>query len=202
MGEELRDEMKGLKIGEKIASLRKAKKLSRLDLAEKSGLTEIIISQIESDIISPTVAALIRISRALEKELGYFFQDREDEARVEVVRKNERKTVKRRRSSGDYALSYSYQSLSFRREKHMQPFLVEFDIDVDEDISLLTHEGEEFLFLLSGDIEMRTDNEVILLKEGDCIYFDSSVHHGFIGRGGLKPRALVTVYTPERSAYD
>ena len=48
----------------------------------------------------------------------------------------------------------------------MQPFLVEFDIDVEEEIEMLTHEGEEFLFLLEGKLEMHTDREVISLKEG------------------------------------
>lgn len=201
MTDEIRDGIKGLKIGEKISALRKGMGLEIAGLAERSGVSEIVISQIESNTISPTVAALLRIAKVFEREVGYFFEEEEgEELRIEVVRKDERKKVQRMRSSGKYALSYSYQSLSYRKShKHMLPLLVEFDIDVDEDMELLTHEGEEFLYLLKGELELRTDTEVIHLHAGDSIYFDSTIPHGFVGTGNKKPKALVTIYTPEKN---
>lgn len=194
----LKEEVKGLKLGEKVTSLRKKKGLSVPDLAQETGLSRVVISQIESDAISPTIAALLKIAKALGKELNYFFQESDENIKIEVVRKDERKKVRRRRSSGAHTMSYSYQSLSYRKaHKHIQPFLVEFDIDIDEEVELLTHEGEEFLFLLNGTLEMHTESEVITLKEGDSVYFDSSVPHGFAGRGNKKPGAVVSIYLPE-----
>lgn len=201
MTDEIRDGIKGLKIGEKISALRKGMGLEIAGLAERSGVSEIVISQIESNTISPTVAALLRISKVFDREVGYFFEEEEiEELRIEVVRKDERKKVQRKRASGKYALSYSYQSLSHRKShKHMLPLRVEFDIDIDEDIELLTHEGEEFLYLLKGELELRTNTEVIHLFSGDSVYFDSTIPHGFIGRGNTKPSALVIIYTPEKA---
>ncbi len=200
MAEHIEEETKKLKVGEKITSLRKKTGLTVDALAEKSGLTKIVVSQIESDVVSPTVAALIRIAKALDKDVNYFFQEEEPEnIRIEVVRKSERKKVQRKRSSGSHPVSYSYQSLAYRKaHKHMQPFLVEFDIDVEEEAEMLTHDGEEFLFLLEGRLEMHTDSEVIILKEGDSVYFESSIPHCFIGKGSVKPKAVVSIYTPEK----
>jgi transcriptional regulator with XRE-family HTH domain len=202
MAEHVREEAKKLKVGEKITALRKKMGLTVEELAEDSGLARIVISQIESDAVSPTIAALIRIAKALDKDVNYFFQEEEPEnIRIEVVRESERKKVQRKPASGNHPLSYSYQSLSFRKaHKHMQPFLVEFDIDVDEEVEMLTHEGEEFLFLLQGKLEMHTDREVITLKEGDSVYFESSIPHCLIGKGSVKPKAVVAIYTPEKSA--
>ena len=201
MEQEIKNEVKGLKIGEKILSLRKSEDLSTADLSKKCGVSEVVLSQIESDTISPTVAALLKIAKVFNKELNYFFQDGEENISVEVVRKNERKSIQRKRSSGNMALSYSYQSLSYKKaHKHMQPLFVEFDIDIDEEIDLQTHEGEEFLFLLEGELEMRIDKGVITLKEGDCVYFDATKPHAFIGKGPKKPKAVVTIYTPESTS--
>ena len=198
MEQEIKNEVKGLKIGEKILSLRKAKDLSTADLAKKCGVSEVVLSQIESDIISPTVAALLKIAKVFDKELNFFFQDGEENISIEVVRKNERKSIQRKRSSGNMALSYSYQSLAFRKaHKHMQPLYVEFDIDIDEEIDLQTHEGEEFLYLVEGELEMRIEKDVVILKEGDSVYFDSTKPHAFIGKGPKKPKAVVTIYTSD-----
>ena len=55
------------------------------------------------------------------------------------------------------------------------------------------HEGEEFIFVLEGEVEARLGDEVILLKEGDSIYFESEVPHSFVGRGHRRPRALAVL---------
>ena len=89
MEQEIKNEVKGLKIGEKILSLRKTEDLSTADLAKKCGVSEVVLSQIESDIISPTVAALLKIAKVFNKELNFFFQEVEEDLSIEVVRKNE-----------------------------------------------------------------------------------------------------------------
>ena len=74
MVERIDDELKGLKIGEKISSLRKKMGLSVPDLAEESGLSKIVISQIESNTVSPTVAALVKPERSIVVLLGRRFE--------------------------------------------------------------------------------------------------------------------------------
>ena len=115
---------------------------------------------------------------------------------VEVVRRGERKRIQRTLSHRASPLSYSYQSLAYKKSnKKMEPFFLEFDISVEEAIQPLEHAGEEFLFLLEGELEIHMGKEVIHLYEGDAIYFESEVPHAVIGRGHKKPKALAVLYT-------
>ncbi|RJP71517.1 MAG: cupin domain-containing protein, partial [Candidatus Abyssobacteria bacterium SURF_17] len=115
--------------------------------------------------------------------------------KYEVVRRGEHKKVSRRPTPEKSPLSYSYEALSYRlTTRHMEPFLVEFDVDIDEDVPPLSHTGEEFVYVLDGEIEFHAEDEVVRLTKGDSLYFDSSMPHAFIGRGNVKPRAVVVIY--------
>ena len=195
MAETNHTEVKELKLGQTIRGLRMRKALTLEELASKTGLSVALLSQLESDVISPPVATLLKISKNLGVNIGYFFNIEETKAKWEVVRSEERKKVTRKLPHGRTPMSYSYESLAFRLpHRHMEPFLVEFDIDIEEEIIPLSHAGEEFLFLISGELEFRSENEIIILKEGDSLYFDSSLPHCFQGRGRKKPSALVVIY--------
>lgn len=196
--EEEKDPVKELRLGQKIKELRSSMRLSLKELSGKTDLPEPVLSQIENDIVPPTIAALAKIGRALKVELGYFFQKEPLGGEVEVVRRDERKIVRRQRPLGPTPLSYSYQSLAYRKpHRNMQPFLIEFDIDIQEEIPSLSHEGEEFLYLLEGELEFRTLKESIILHEGDSLYFDSLISHAFYGRGKKKPKAIVVIFIPK-----
>ena len=190
-------ELKSLKIGEKINGLRKSRGVSLKELAERTGLSETVMSQIEDDIVAPPIPALLKISKALGVEIAYFFSEEISDRKFDIVRVNERKKVERKvPQRKTIPLSYSYEMLSsHRKENHMQPFLVEFDIDIEEEVAPVSHEGEEFLFLLEGELEYKLENEIVTLKKGDSIYFDSQIPHAFRGMGNIKPKAVVVLYT-------
>jgi len=191
--------VKDLKIGERVMALRKSRGLSIKDLADRVGLSEAVISQIEEDVVAPPIATLLKISKILGVEIGHFFGEEKSEKKFDIVRGNERRKVERRLPQRKtMPLSYSYEMLSAHREEnHMQPFLVEFDIDIEEEIEPVSHNGEEFLFLLEGELEYKLENEVITLKKGDSLYFDSKTPHAFRGKGNVKPKAVVVLYTPK-----
>ncbi|MCU0821368.1 MAG: hypothetical protein MUC95_02700 [Spirochaetes bacterium] len=87
MAGHIREEAKKLKVGEKITALRKKMGLTVDNLAGESGLTKIVVLQEESDTVSPTFAALIRIANAPDKDINHFFQEEGPEnIRIEVVR--------------------------------------------------------------------------------------------------------------------
>ena len=190
-------ELKSLKIGEKINGLKKSRGVSLKELAERTGLSETVMSQIEDDIVAPPIPALLKISKALGVEIAYFFSEERSDRKFDIVRVNERKKVERKvPQRKTIPLSYSYEMLSsHRKENHMQPFLVEFDIDIEEEVAPVSHEGEEFLFLLEGELEYKLENEIVTLKKGDSIYFDSQIPHAFRGMGNIKPKAVVVLYT-------
>jgi len=80
-------------LGQKIKNLRQGQKLSLQAMAEKTGLSQPVLSQIESEVVAPPVATLLKISKALNVNIGYFFQEEESGKRAVVVRKNERKQI-------------------------------------------------------------------------------------------------------------
>jgi len=188
-------DVRELGLGKKIKTIREAKGLSIEETAERASLTAIVLSQIESGAVTPPVATLLKISQALDTHIGDFFVDAAPQKRYEVVRKGEHAKVSRKPAPGKSPLSYSYESLAFRLERrHMEPLLVEFDIDIDEDVPPLSHKGEEFIYILEGEVEFHAENDIVRLTEGDSLYFDSIIPHSFIGKGNIKPRAVAVIY--------
>jgi transcriptional regulator with XRE-family HTH domain len=185
----------GLNIGEKLKALRASKGLSVEQLAEQVNLPAVVISQIERGVTTPPVGTLIKLGNALGVNVSAFFEEGHGTAKVEVVRADERRRIHREMRHRQNPLSYGYESLAYRKsDKKMEPFLIEFDIDVEEDLPPLKHEGEEFIFVLEGEVEVRLGGELVLLRPGDSLYFESEVPHSFIGRGHSKPRALAVLY--------
>lgn len=185
--------MKALKIGTKVRELRIKHKYTLKDLESKTGLSKPFLSQIENNHVVPPIATLLKLARALDVGLGYFFQDEATTEKISITRKHERIRVKRRPHRGKEDVSYIYESLETRKQdKHMEPFYVEFPLISVEEMNFTTHEGEEFLYILEGKVEFRTVDRVEILEEGDSIYYDSSISHGLRGIGD-KPASAVAV---------
>jgi transcriptional regulator with XRE-family HTH domain len=191
-------EVKKLKLGEKIRDLRLKRQRTLRQVAEMTGLSVPLLSQVENSAVSPPVATLLKISKALQVGIGYFFREEESKERAVVVRKDERKKTFRpihtRQSDG----GYTYEALAYtKNSKHMEPFLVEFEPKKREAVSFLSHQGEEFIFLFRGRLAFYYDRQEIILEPGDSLYFESEVPHGFRGLGGRKAQAVVVVFSEE-----
>ena len=76
----------------------------------------------------------------------------------------------------------------------MEPFFVEFDIDIDEEVPPVSHKGEEFVFVLEGEVAFHAEDDIVRLSQGDSLYFDSNIPHAFVGKGSIKARAIVVIY--------
>lgn len=188
--------VKALKIGTKVKELRMKHKYTLQDLANKTGLSKPFLSQIENNHVIPPVATLLKLAKALNVGLGYFFQDEATTEKISITRKHERIRVRRRPHHGKEDVSYIYESLETRKQdKHMEPFFVEFPPISVEEMNFTTHEGEEFLYVLEGKVEFRTVDRVEILEEGDSIYFDSSISHGFRCLGDKPAKAIAVIWT-------
>ena len=125
-------------IGAKIREIRKSKNLSIAELAEKTGLSTGIISQIERDLVTPSVVTFWKISKALEVSFGYFFDEEEaDKAPLSpVVKRAERKTIK---TSNSKAL---YELLSHDLNRKIEFLYITIKPGDQSSTGLVTHEGE------------------------------------------------------------
>ena len=186
--------MNGLDIGSKIKKLRQSKKLTLQVVAKEIGFSPALISQIENNNVSPPIATLSKIANFFDVKIGYFFTEEEDDCGFEVVHANQRKAVSKVFAPLGASSGYSYESLSFRKQnKKMEPFLLTVSDKANEEICY-RHDGEKFLFVTKGAVELILDDKSIPLSEGDSIYFDSSVKHCLRPKDG-KEVNLLTIIT-------
>jgi mannose-6-phosphate isomerase-like protein (cupin superfamily) len=187
-----------LKVGEKIKLLRERKKLQLSDLAERSGFSSAVLSQIENHMISPPLGTIIKIAKALDVEPGYFFKEKPKSPYV-IVRKDERKTVSRVASKEGMSYGYSYESLGAdKKDRMMEPFIVTLDPGPIKHVKQSTHDGEEFIFVLEGEMEVTLGDHSDVLVPGDSIYYDSKIPHRVTAHGEKPTKILAVLYTAEK----
>ncbi|MDR1344599.1 MAG: XRE family transcriptional regulator [Tannerellaceae bacterium] len=186
-------------IGAKIKTMREAKQLSPAEVAERSGLSTEQIERIENDVDFPSLAPLIKIARVLGVRLGTFLDDQTELGPV-VCRKNDSRADNTISFSNNATVSHKhmeYHSLSQDKSgRHMEPFLIDIAPSRDADFILSTHEGEEFIYVLEGIVEINYGQTTYILEEGDSIYYDSIVAHHVHAYNGNSSKILGVVYTP------
>ena len=175
-------------IGQRIRAIRKARGLKLEELARDSGISKGLLSKIENAKVSSPISTYSTISTALGIHFSDLIQGRQ-EAGCLVIRRSERKLVSRKRTP----YGYRFESLGDQwPNKSFSPFLLTYLPKPKE--APLPHfrfEGEEFLFLLEGDIEMIYDKERYRLGPGDCIFLDGTIPHGGRALGKKKAVALL-----------
>lgn len=183
-----------LNIGAKIRTLRKEARLTLQDLSELSGLSKPLLSQIENSQIIPPIATLLKIAKGLKVGIHVFFEEKEDRRKFVLQRRNSVQPS-RRRAGNDAPQAYLYHSLALgMRKKSMEPFLVEFEPGTWEDSLYYSHDGEEFIYLLEGELEFHYGQEVMVLQPGDSIYYDSSEAHGYVACNNDKAKAVAVLF--------
>ena len=181
-------------VGEKIKSLRESQSISIEQLAERSGLAVEQIERIENNIDLPS---LIKIARVLGVRLGTFLDD-QDETGPAICRKTESKdTISFSNNAIQSRKHMEYHSLSkSKADRHMEPFIIDVAATEDSDFVLSSHEGEEFIMVMEGIMEISYGKNTYLLEEGDSIYYDSIVPHHVHAYEGKAAKILAVIYTP------
>ena len=185
-------------VGEKIKSLRETKEISIAEMVERTGLAEEQINRIENNVDIPSLAPLIKIARALGVRLGTFLDD-QDEMGAVICRKQEEtdSTISFSNNAMDARTHMKYQALAkSKSDRHMEPFIVDIEATNDTDFTLSSHEGEEFIYVMDGIIEVCHGKKKHIIKAGDTIYYDSIVPHHVHGYEGQAAKILAVVYTP------
>jgi len=173
--------------GEKMRKLRQQKRLSYDYLANETGYTKEYLSQIENQGIIPPVSVIIQVSKALSVDAGDFLSAEE---RAASEKRRIESYVKRTEA-------YSYKTLTpGAKTKHMKAFLVTIDPKEDHKMVEYHHEGEEFIYVLQGRLEITVGENVNVLKKGQTIHFNSALTHKLKNLSERKTELIVVVYTP------
>lgn len=181
-------------IGSKLRRLRLRKSMGLLELSRHTGLSTALLSKLERDVMHPTLPTLLRIAMVFSVGLEYFFTS-EPKPVLEIVRKKDRLRFPDSPEAGK--ANYYFESLDFPvANRALNSYLAEFEAIGEEDSRLHEHPGIELLYVLSGKLELRTAGEKHVLAEGDSVYFDSSVAHGYRRSGAKRAAALVVTMGP------
>jgi len=186
-------------VGFKIKGIRESKQLTIEEVAERSGLSAEQIISIETDQNLPSLGPLIKIARALGVRLGTFMDDNDDLGPV-VCRAEERElgnTISFSNGATDARKHMEYHPLAQQKAgRHMEPFIIDVNPTENIDYKLSAHEGEEFIYVLDGELEIEYGKEKYHLKAGDSIFYDSIVKHHVHGLPGKAAKILAVVYIP------
>ncbi len=187
-------EFEEVRVGERIKELRERKGLSLKEVADSTGFSTALLSQMENHLVSPSLGTIIKLARALSVKVGDFLGETEGEP-FTIVRKDERKMVSRFASKEGVKYGYSYESLGFdKKDRHMEPFIVTLEPATVKAAKTSVHEGEEFIFVLEGEMEVILGNHTDILYPGDSIYYDSIIPHKVQCHQDKVTRILAVIY--------
>ena len=176
-----------LPLGERIQRLRRDSGLSLKAVANETGFSEDFLKEVEAGDSMPPVGALLKISRALGVDSGLFLKDEEGE---EGERRREESFRKRTQA-------YSYQTLTpDARNTHLKAFNVRIEPKSEHEGVEYQHEGEEFVYVLNGNIEVLVGDNANRLSSGESLHFNSSITHKLSNLGEETAELIVVLYVP------
>ncbi len=180
-----------MSLGERIKKNRNEKGFSLRDLAAKVDLSASFLSQIEQGKASPSIENLKKIATCLDVRVSYLIEDDEVKKNTDVMRKDERHAIESIDSNTKISLLTSSNI-----EKNMEPILYEIAPGGQSGRDYYTHPGEEFIFILEGELDVFINETVHTLYEGDSLYFKSSQKHRFVNNGSKLAKAVWVVTPP------
>jgi transcriptional regulator with XRE-family HTH domain len=164
-------------VGAHVRAFRESQGLTVQQFAEKTGFSAALLSQLENRMTSPSLGMLVKIANAFGTTVSSFIGGKE-EREFSIVRKEDRTTVSRVGLKEGGKSSYTYESLGAGKAgRRMEPFLVRLQPLSEPATARSSHDGEEFLYVLSGKVEVVLGTLSDILEEGDSIYYNSTIPH-------------------------
>lgn len=172
-------------IGKRIRKARLDRNISLDAMANDTGMTKELIKQIEGGKKRPSVGTLLQISKTLQLDSSFLLKDQE-----EALEKRSDAYTKR-------TDNYAYTPLTPGAEnKHLKAFRIVVDAGTRHDGVGFQHEGEEFVYVLEGRVEVQVGEHVNTLNPGDSLHFNSGIKHDLRNVSDVDAQLIVVVYAP------
>ncbi|MEW6523656.1 MAG: XRE family transcriptional regulator [Bacillota bacterium] len=175
-------------LGDRIRQIRQQQGTSLVQLSRKVGLTPSLISQVERDLVSPSINSLRKIARALDVPITAFFE--EDGPQGTVVRAASRKKLLLPDSLVEYEL------LSPDQNRRVELLLTRLGVGGQTSEDAFGHDGEETVLVLGGQVKFYLGTEVHILNDGDSVWFEASVPHKMVNTGQTKVTLISAISPP------
>ena len=187
--------MSNEKIGPRIKQFREERELTIEEMVERTSLDKGLLEAIESGQATPSLGPLVKISRVLGCRLGTMLDDVHSKDPCIVRRADREKEFELQASVGNHPAQAYYSLGKNKADRHMEPFYIEL-APTDEKVELSSHEGEEFIMVVKGKVQLTYGAETYELEAGDSLYYNSIVPHHIGCAGGEKATIHAVVYVP------
>ncbi len=187
---------KNKEFASKMKSIRERQNMTIEELAEASGVKLEVLQAMENGEVIPSLTPLTKMARALGVRLGTFLDDTPQIGPV-VTRggKTENTLYFSGREDVTNATNLEYHSLGAGKiDRNVDPFIINIKYE-EKEKELSSHEGEEFIYVLEGEIEVIYGKDSFIIGEGDSIFYDSVVPH-HLHANGKNSKILAVLYTP------
>ena len=188
--------MEGGGIGDRVRKFREIKRLSREDLSERSGLDINFIEQVEENSVKPALGTLLKFSRAMGIRLANFLDASVSRDPV-LVRSGDRDGNQRSDLSSESGVPTSlifHHLAQGKIDRHMEPFFIEVLPQPPGQVKVSQHEGEEFIAVVSGQVELQYGKDTYRLEAGDSAYYSSDVSHRIVALNDEKAEIFAVIY--------
>ncbi len=179
-----------MNFGEKIKKVRNKKKMSLRALAEKVNLSASFLSQIEQGKASPSIENLKKIANELEVKVSFLI-DEESKKDTVITRAKDRNRMESLGSKTDISLLTNPDVA-----KNMEPIYYEVKPGGESGKDFYHHPGEEFVFIIEGELDIYLEMEQYRLEAGDSVYFKSTQKHKFVNNSDKIAKAIWVVTPP------
>lgn len=177
-------------LGEKIRRLRLRKSMGLVELGRHTGLSAAMLSKLENNHVVPTLQTLSRIALVFSVGLDHFFSDPGKHNTIAVTRATERMDFDEKLDTKE--VLYSFQCLDYpATERKSSSYLATIKGGKKEDVAQHTHEGHEFIYVLSGSLGLKVEDEEVALDASDTAYFNARLPHGYRSLGQQDCKAIV-----------
>lgn len=188
-GEDAENFIAEKRIGERIKYLRLKKSMGLVELGRHTGLSASFLSQLETGRVVPTLRNLARVAMVFSKDLSFFF-DPEPQTLFRVHRAKDRVRLPQ---TGVADPSYFFESLGYLvPDRQLDPYFAEFlPAKQGREPKAHQHTGCEFLYLLSGNLDIQHGDVTHHAGPGDAVYFDANTIHSYICAGDEPATAII-----------
>jgi len=180
--------------GGKIRAIRERRSLTLREVAEKAGVSESLVSQIERNRVSPAIDTLLALANALEIDFDYLFSDFKKERAVKIVRKDERSAYQIKRG-------IVYEHLAQVEEQGgIEAYIINIEAGAKTGDAEYGHQGWELGIVESGEMELTAGNHVYTCKQGDSVSFRADTPHILSNPGSMPLRVFWVISPPKNIA--
>ncbi len=172
-------------VGKRIKTVRTQKKMTLDQVANDTGCSIDYLKQVESGKEMPPVGTLLQIARALQIDSGFFLREQD------ATRKARARAYAKRTDN------YAYTTLTPGAEnKHLKAFRVQIKARQAHKGVGYQHEGEEFIYVLNGQVEISVGDHINRLGPAESLHFNSAIQHHIRNVGDDDAELLVVIYNP------